>query len=65
MPSMFAPGRVFVYLTPQFSCKHTIIIAAKPHPKSACLLQRSLDSTRGSVATGPYHRDNSSVNQKT
>jgi len=31
-------------LTPKFSCKHTITIAAKPHPKSAWLLQRSLDS---------------------
>ena len=29
-------------LTPKFSCKHTTTIAAKPHPKSACLLQRSL-----------------------
>jgi hypothetical protein len=29
-------------LTPQFSCKHTTTIAAKPHPKSACQLQRSL-----------------------
>ena len=36
-----------VGLTPKFSCKHTITIAAKPHPKSACLLQRSL----GRVAT--------------
>jgi hypothetical protein len=24
-------------LTPQFSCKHTTTIAAKPHPKSAHL----------------------------
>jgi hypothetical protein len=30
------------YLTPWFSCKHSITIAAKPHPKSACHLQRSL-----------------------
>src|SRR4051812_20577725 len=33
-----------VHLTPKFSCKHSITIAAKPHPKSACLLQRSLGS---------------------
>ena len=32
-----------VGLTPKFSCKHTFNIAAKPHPKSACQLQRSLD----------------------
>jgi len=32
-----------VQLTPLFSCKHVTTIAAKPHPKSACLLQRSLD----------------------
>jgi len=39
-----SPGNEFsVYLTPKFSCKHSITIAAKPHPKSACLLQRSLD----------------------
>ena len=30
------------YLTPKFSCKHATTIAAKPHPKSACQLQRSL-----------------------
>ena len=29
------------HLTPWRSCKHTIIIATEPHPKSACLLQRS------------------------
>jgi hypothetical protein len=34
-------------LTPQFSCKHTTTIAAKPHPKSACQLQRSLDGGAG------------------
>jgi hypothetical protein len=33
-------------LTPEFSCKHVTTIAAKPHPKNACLLQRSLDSER-------------------
>jgi hypothetical protein len=33
-------------LTPKFSCKHTTTIAAKPHPKSACLLQRLLDRRR-------------------
>ena len=27
---------------PEFSCENTITIAAKPHPKSACPLQRSL-----------------------
>src|SRR5258705_4081899 len=32
-------------LTPKFSCKHATTIAAKPHPKSACQLQRSLDCT--------------------
>src|SRR5689334_212156 len=32
----------YVRLTPKFSCKHSITIVAKPHPKSACLLQRSL-----------------------
>ena len=30
------------WLTPKFRCKHTITIAAKSHPKSAWLLQRSL-----------------------
>ncbi len=30
------------YLTPWFSCKHAITLAPKPHPKSACVLQRSL-----------------------
>jgi hypothetical protein len=34
------------WLTPKFSCKHTITIAAKPHPKSACQLQRSLAGVR-------------------
>jgi len=34
--------KVPICLTPKFSCQHTITIAAKPHPKSACLLQRSL-----------------------
>ena len=29
-----------------FSCKHATTIAAKPHPKSACQLQRWLDGTR-------------------
>ena len=33
-----------VRLTPQFRCKHTITIAAKPHPKSACQLQLPLGS---------------------
>src|SRR5450759_1949147 len=33
-----------VHLTLKFSCKHATTIAAKPHPKSACQLQRSLDS---------------------
>jgi hypothetical protein len=33
-----------IRLTPKFSCKHATTIAAKPHPKSACQLQRSLDS---------------------
>jgi hypothetical protein len=34
-------------LTPnaQVQLQHTITIAAKPHPKSACQLQRSLDIT--------------------
>src|SRR2546423_15615094 len=32
-----------VRLTPSFSCEHANTIAAKPHPKSACQLQRSLD----------------------
>jgi hypothetical protein len=27
-------------LTPWFSCKHASTVAAQPHPKSACLLQR-------------------------
>jgi len=31
------------YLTPEFSYKHTTTIAARPHPKSACQLQHSLD----------------------
>ena len=31
-----------VISTPKLSCKHVTTIAAKPHPKSACLLQRSL-----------------------
>ena len=39
-----------VRLTPKFSCKHTITFAAKPHPKSACQLQRSLG--RGCVVAG-------------
>ena len=29
-------------LTPKFSCKHSITLAAKPHPKSAWQLQRLL-----------------------
>jgi hypothetical protein len=33
-------------LTPWFSCKHSTTITAKPHPKSACLLQRSLGAVR-------------------
>jgi len=33
-------------LTPYFSCEHTITLAAKPHPKSACQLQRSLGGPR-------------------
>jgi hypothetical protein len=37
------------YLTPKFSCKHTITIAAKPHPKSACQLQRLLGSDAGKL----------------
>src|SRR5437868_9233725 len=31
-----------VSLTPKLSCEHSITIAAKPNPKCACLLQRSL-----------------------
>ena len=45
-----------VHLTPKFSCKHTTTIAAKPHPKSACQLQRSLDRSlagEGTVGTSP------------
>jgi hypothetical protein len=46
-----------VGLTPQFSCKHTTTIAAKPHPKSACQLQRSLgsDSTEALISFPPIH----------
>ena len=36
-------------LTPEFSCKHASNIAAKPHPKSACLLQRSLGIGRATT----------------
>jgi hypothetical protein len=39
--TLHPPG---VGLTPEFSCNHTTTIAAKPHPKSACQLQRSLGS---------------------
>jgi hypothetical protein len=35
-----------VCLTPYFSCKHTITVAAKPHPKIAWQLQRLLDRVR-------------------
>jgi len=40
--SPLSPRESEGYLTPEFSCKHSIPIAAKPHPKSACQLQRSL-----------------------
>jgi len=33
-------------------CEHSITIAAKPHPKSACQLQRSLGSVVAEVGTG-------------
>jgi hypothetical protein len=37
-------------LTPKFSCKHATTVAAKPHPKSACLLQRVLGIARGQMS---------------
>src|SRR6266571_8184207 len=41
------------YLTPKYSCKHDTTIAAKPRPKSACLLQRSLGSASRAVPKFP------------
>jgi len=43
---------------PEFSCKHTITIAAKPHPKSACQLQRSLGSATEDAAPEPRGKEN-------
>ena len=42
MPSSGVMIRGARSLTPKFGCKHTTTITAKPHPKSACLLPRSL-----------------------
>jgi hypothetical protein len=61
-PAFFVPHVRIIYirsccLTPWFSCKHTTTIAAKPHPKSACLLQRLLDGALDSSETRPsLHR---------
>jgi len=41
-------------ITPYFSCKHTITIAAKPHPKSACQLQCSLSGSCNCQSDGDY-----------
>lgn len=46
--------RVCNCLTPQFSCKHSITLAAKPHPKSGCQLQRSLGGMVAMLA-GKFH----------
>jgi hypothetical protein len=44
-------------LTPYFSCEHVTTIAAKPHPKSACQLQRSLDGGRIRTVRAPPGND--------
>jgi hypothetical protein len=44
----------FVRLTPEFSRKHVTTIAAKPHPKSACQLQRSLGGRVSMFACGTW-----------
>jgi hypothetical protein len=44
----------FRRLTPEFSCKHSITVAAKPHPKSACQLQRSLGGSVTMYACGTW-----------
>ena len=54
-----------IRLTPKFSCKHAKTIATKPHPKSACQLQRSLDGRREllelTTVIGLYRQDRARI----
>jgi hypothetical protein len=51
-PSHYRRSTMSVRVTPWFRCKHATTIAARPHQKSACQLQRSLRSRRKWVIVG-------------